>query len=104
MNAAVVLADRLFPGVAETVLGQPTSWAARTVFSLILLSLARVANASVGEWLLAYALAEHRTSLRQWPNLLLGTLGFVSGIWYLLRLTEPGDGMPFPVHGRGHTT
>ncbi|CAN7233659.1 hypothetical protein [Mesorhizobium sp. LjNodule214] len=95
MNAAVVLVDRLFPGVAETVLGQPTSWAARTVLSLILVSLAWVANVSVGEWLLSYALAEQPAGRRQWPNLLLGTLGFVSGIWYVLRLTQPDDGMPF---------
>ncbi|MGX9576409.1 hypothetical protein [Mesorhizobium sp. f-mel] len=95
INAAVVLADRLFPGVAEAIIGQPTSWAALTVLTLGLLSLARVANASVGEWLLSYALAEQAARARQWANLLLGTLGFVSGIWYLLRLTEPSDGMPF---------
>lgn len=95
INAAVVLADRLFPGVAETLLGQPMSWAARQVLSLILLSVARLTNASLGEWLLSYALAEQPEGQRQWANLLLGTLGFMSGIWYLLRLTEPGDGMPF---------
>ncbi|UVK42689.1 hypothetical protein BPNPMPFG_004392 [Mesorhizobium sp. AR07] len=95
INAAVVLVDRLFPGVAETVLGQPMSWAARQVLSLILLCVLRFANASLGEWLLAYALAEQPAGQRQWANLLLGTLGFISGIWYLLRLTEPGDGTPF---------
>lgn len=95
MNAAVVLADRLFPGVAQSVLGQPTSWAARQVLSLILLSLARFANASLGEWLLAYAIAERPVGQRQWANLLLGTMGFMSGISYMLRLTEPGDGTPF---------
>ncbi|WP_217578345.1 hypothetical protein [Mesorhizobium sp. GbtcB19] len=94
VNAAVVLVVRLFPGIAETVLGQPTSWAARQVLSLILLSLMRVANASIGEWLLAYARTEP-PGRRQWANLLLGTLGFGSGIWYLLQLTEPGDTTPF---------
>ncbi|TIS94405.1 hypothetical protein [Mesorhizobium sp.] len=93
VNAAVVLADRL--GIAETVLGQPPSWAARQVLSLILLSLVRVANASVGEWLLSYAQTEQPAGQRQWANLLLGTLGVLSGIWYLLHLTEPDDGMPF---------
>ncbi|TKB05645.1 MAG: hypothetical protein E5W69_12055, partial [Mesorhizobium sp.] len=55
VNAAVVLTDQLFPGIAETVLGQPASWAARQVLSLILFSLVRVTNVSVGEWLLSYA-------------------------------------------------
>ncbi|WP_143747858.1 hypothetical protein [Mesorhizobium temperatum] len=80
VNAAVVLADRLFPGVAETVLGQPASWAAQQVLSLILLSLVRVANVSVGEWLLSYAQTEQPAGQRQWANLLLGTLGVLSGI------------------------
>ncbi|MER8829653.1 hypothetical protein NKH73_22775 [Mesorhizobium sp. M0938] len=95
VNAAVVLADQLFPSVAEAVLGQPASWAARQVLSLVLLSLVRVANASVGEWLLSYAQTEQPAGQRQWANLLLGTLGVLSGIWYLLHLTEPDDGMPF---------
>ncbi|MER9753428.1 hypothetical protein NKJ46_08220 [Mesorhizobium sp. M0166] len=95
VNAAVVLVDRLFPGIAETVLGQPASWAARQVLSLILFSLVRVANVSVGEWLLSYAQTEQPAGQRQWANLLLGTLGVLSGIWYLLRLTGPDDGAPF---------
>ncbi|MFD2053891.1 hypothetical protein ACFSQT_12580 [Mesorhizobium calcicola] len=95
INAAVVLADRLFPEIVETILGQPMSWAARQVVSLVLLSLARFANASLGEWLLSYALAEKPAGQRQWANLLLGTLGFVSGLWTLLHSTEPGDGVPF---------
>lgn len=92
INAAIVLANRL--GVAEIVLGQPLSWAARALLTLILLSVARLANASLGEWLLSYAATE-QPALRQWPNILLGTLSFVSGIWYLLNLTELGEGMPF---------
>ncbi|RAZ90134.1 hypothetical protein DPM33_14995 [Mesorhizobium hawassense] len=94
VNAAVVLVDRLFPGIAETVLGQPASWAARQTLSLVLLAAMRGANASIGEWLLGYARTE-QPGRRQWANLLLGTLGFASGIWYLLRLTEPGDATPF---------
>ncbi|MDX8525491.1 hypothetical protein RFM68_13310 [Mesorhizobium sp. MSK_1335] len=94
MNAAVVLVDRLFPGIAETVLGQPTSWVARQTLSLVLLGAMRGANASIGEWLLAYAQTE-QPGRRQWANLLLGMLGFASGIWYLLHLTEPGDRTPF---------
>ncbi|BCM16350.1 hypothetical protein [Mesorhizobium sp. J8] len=94
INSAVVLIDRLFPGIAETLLGQPTSWAARQTVSLVLLAALRGANVSIGEWLLGYARTEP-PGRRQWANLLLGTLGFASGIWYLLRLSEPGDTTPF---------
>jgi hypothetical protein len=93
INAAVALLDRL--GFAEAIIGQPISWAARQLLTLVLLSLARVANASIGEWLLANARAEQPAGRRQWPNLLLGMLCFLSGIWDLLHLTMPGDGMPF---------
>jgi hypothetical protein len=93
MNAAVVLVGRL--GLAEALVGHPMSWAARQVISLILLSLARMGNASIGEWLLSYAVAEQPAGRRQWANLLLGTFCFASGIWYVLQLTKPGDATPF---------
>jgi hypothetical protein len=95
VNAAVVVADRLFPGVGEAVLGQPTTWAARQLVSVILVALVRLANASVGEWLLSYPLNEQPEGQRQWANLLLGTLGVLSGIWFMLRLAEGDDGTPF---------
>ncbi|MER8429334.1 hypothetical protein [Mesorhizobium caraganae] len=97
IDAAVGLIDQLFPGIAATILGQSMSWSARIVVSLALLSLARLANLSVGDWLLHYALTEREAgvSLRQWPNLLLGTIGFLSAIWQLVQLTQPSNGMPF---------
>lgn len=95
INAAVALVERLFPDVVATILGQPTSWAVRQLGTLVLLSLLRVANASLGEWMTSYALAERPAGQRQWPNLLLGTLGFVSAISYLFRFIEDGNGMPF---------
>lgn len=95
VNAAVVLADRLLPDVGEAVLGQPMSWSVRQLVSLALVALVRLAHASVGEWLLSYPLNEQPEGQRQWANVLLGTLGVLSGIWYALHLTEGDDGMPF---------
>jgi hypothetical protein len=94
INAIVVLVYRLVPGVAEIFLGQPPG-RVQTALSLILIGLARVTNASLGQRLLSYARSEKPAGQRQWPNLLLGTAGFVSGIGQLKRLTEPGDGSPF---------
>ncbi|WP_136617919.1 MULTISPECIES: hypothetical protein [Mesorhizobium] len=95
INAIVVLADRLFPGIAETFLGQPMPVRAQTALSLILIGLARLTNASLGQRLLSYAWSEQPAGQRQWPNLLLGTAGFVSGIGQLKRLTGSGDVVPF---------
>lgn len=95
ISSAVRLADDAFPNVTVSLLGQPMPWPIQIVVALILLTLGRLANISLGERLLCYALAEQPGGRRQWPNLLLGTFGFLSGIWGLLRLAEADDGMPF---------
>jgi hypothetical protein len=95
IDAIVVLVNWQFPGLAATVLGQPASWSVLMVLSLSLLGLARVANISMGQWLLSYARSEQPAGQRQWPNILLGTVGFVVGIIQLPLAVEPGDGVPF---------
>ncbi|MBN9222791.1 MAG: hypothetical protein J0I79_33080 [Mesorhizobium sp.] len=93
ISVVIVLANRL--GLAEMLLGQPLSGAACALIITLLLTVARLTNTSLGEWLLAYALDEKPASQRQWPNLVLGTLGFVSGLLSLLHQTAPDYGMPF---------
>ncbi len=47
--------------------------------------------------MLARAIREDETgsTARQWPNLVLGTLGVLSGLKEFVRWTLPGDGLPF---------
>ncbi|WP_137930156.1 hypothetical protein [Mesorhizobium comanense] len=93
IGVAVALANRL--GVAEMVLGQPLSGAGCALVVTLLLTVARLTNASLGEWLLAYALDEKPAGQRQWPNLVLGTVSLISGLLTLLNQTVPDHGMPF---------
>jgi hypothetical protein len=96
IDAIVVLVNWQFPGLAATVLGQPASWGVLLVLSLLLLGLARVANVSLGRWLLSYARSEQPAGQRRWPNILLGTVGFAVGVAQFTRGAEPGgDGVPF---------
>jgi hypothetical protein len=97
INTAIGLLIYLLPTLAESVLGGPAPWSAQIVISLILLSVGRLLNLSFGDYLLSNAVAERDAGgkLRQWPNLLLGTLGFLSGLKDLVRWTEPGSAVPF---------
>ncbi|SIT54535.1 membrane hypothetical protein [Mesorhizobium prunaredense] len=97
INAVVGLAIYLVPSLPETAFGGPLPWSAQIVISLVLLSISRLLNLSLGEYLLSYAVAEWEAGvrLRQWPNLLLGTVGVLSGVNELVRGTEPGTGVPF---------
>lgn len=97
INTVVGLAVYLLPTLTEAAFGGPVPWSAQIVISLVLLSIGRVLNLSLGEYLLSNAVAEWKAGgrLRQWPNLLLGTIGFLSGLKELVRWTEPGSGIPF---------
>lgn len=97
INAAIGLAV-YFVGLAnEELIGTPPPWGAQMLASLLVLSVLRLLHFSIGEWLLAYAVAEREADIvnRQWPNLVLGTIGLLSGLKEAVRWTLPGDGMPF---------
>lgn len=97
INTVVGLLIYLLPTFAEAAFGGPVPWSAQIVISLVLLSIGRVMDLSLGEYLLSNAVAEWEAGgrLRQWPNLLLGTAGFLSGLKELERWTEPRSGVPF---------
>ncbi|MER9518451.1 hypothetical protein NKI44_14010 [Mesorhizobium sp. M0614] len=97
INTVVGLAIYLLPTLAETAFDVPVPWSAQIVISLVLLSIGRLLDLSVGEYLLSNAVTEWEAGgrLRQWPNLLLGTAGFLSGLKELERWTAPGSGVPF---------
>lgn len=97
IDAVVGLLTYFFGEAIERLIGMPISWAAQASASLLVLILLRLFNLSVGEWLLAYAVAERQSAvrLRQWPNLWLGTIALLSGLKEMVRWTAPGDGMPF---------
>ena len=94
--ALVGLVDYLGRGLLSRYLGPDQVWLAGAVVSLIIAVVLAVANLSVGERLLAYAKREDESGskARQWPNLLLGTILFLSGLKEIVRWTEPGTGMP----------
>lgn len=96
IDTVVGLATYFFGEGIERLLGMPVSWAAQASASLVVLIVLRLLNLSVGEWLLAYAVAERQSGvrLRQWPNLFLGTVGLLSGLKEIVRWTVPGDGIP----------
>lgn len=97
INALVGLADHVLPWLSRALFGQPLPWAASIAVSLLLLGIGRMLGVSVGGWLLSWAADERDAgvTLRQWPNLVLGTLAFLSGLKEMVRWVEPGDGLPF---------
>ncbi|MGX5831617.1 hypothetical protein [Mesorhizobium sp. 43Arga] len=97
INTAITLTIYLLPTLTEAAFGGPMPLSAQIVVSLVLLSIGRVLNLSLGDYLLSKAVAEWDAGgrLRQWPNLLLGTIGFLSGLKELERWTEAGNGIPF---------
>ena len=97
IDAAVGLVAYLAPSFVESLFGEPLPWLAQATISLLLLIVGRFLNVSLGDYLLSYAIAEREAGimLRQWPNVLLGTVGFLSGLKEIVRWTLPGDGMPF---------
>ena len=96
IDAVVGLAAYFSGEAIERLIGMPLSWAAQASASLLVLILLRLLNLSAGEWLLAYALAERQSGirLRQWPNLVLGTMLLLSGLKEVVRWTAPGGGIP----------
>jgi hypothetical protein len=96
IDAVVGLVTYFLGEAIETLIGMPVSWAAQASASLLVLILLRLLNLSVGELLLAYAVAERQSGvrLRQWPNLFLGTAMLLSGLKEVVRWSAPGDGMP----------
>lgn len=97
VDTVVGLFIYLSPFFIENLFGGPLSWPAQISISLLLLIIERFLKVSLGDYLLSYAIAERNAgvALRQWPNLVLGTLGFLSGVKEIVRWTLPGDGMPF---------
>lgn len=96
VNTLVGLAMHFFGAAVEALLGGPLSWPGSVAVSLVVVSILRLLNVSAGDWLLEHAIAERQagSGLRQWPNLLMGTIGFLSGCKEAVRWTLPGDGMP----------
>lgn len=97
INALVGLADHVLPWLSQALFGQSLPWAASIAVSLLLLGIGRMLGVSVGGWLLSWAADEREAgvTLRQWPNLVLGTLAFLSGLKEMVRWVEPGNGLPF---------
>lgn len=96
-DAAITLAYYFVGAAVENIIGFPLDWGWQVGIALTLAALLHGFGLSVGERLLAYAVAEREAgvTLRQWPNLVLGTLGLLSGLKELVRWTAPGTGMPF---------
>jgi len=98
IDTIVGVAVHFFRADFEKLIGVPISWAVQLSISLLIVIAMRLLSLSIGTWLLAYATAERQRGIaqRQWPNLVLGTLGVWSGLdWIASRLTGPDDGSPF---------
>ena len=66
INASVTLARYLLGSLIEGVFGGSVPWAADILVSLLLLTVLRLLNLSVGEWLLAYA--REGSERRDWSS------------------------------------
>lgn len=90
------LVDYLSEGLIGGIFGDENAVLGGAVVSLLIAVVLAVTNLSIGERLLHYAKWEEESGVksRQWPNLLLGTMLFLSGLKEIVGWTEPGTGMP----------
>lgn len=97
IDAGMGLAAFFLATAIEGWTGMPVTWPMQISASLLGVVLLRYLDRSIGEWLLAHAMAERAAGVttRQWPNLVMGTIGVLSGLKEMVRWTAPGDQMPF---------
>ncbi|EFG4742164.1 hypothetical protein BM885_005249, partial [Escherichia coli] len=78
-------------------LGRAPTWIEEVSVAGLIAAALKLFNLSAGDWLLARAIREDEagSTARQWPNLLVGTVLFLSGLKEIVRWTLPGDGQPF---------
>lgn len=90
------LVDYLSEGLIGGIFGDENAALGGAVVSLLIAVVLAVINLSIGERLLHYAKWEDErgVKVRQWPNLLLGTILFLSGLKEIVRWIEPGTGIP----------